>query len=129
MYNVVLPFSFINYSFELWVVWNICVWRNSRILSRKPHKTARAVMLQELVAHPTKLHSRCSHALFIIGELLAYIVSIHYRACLCEVTEAVCEKNDAWKEIEKTKETGNQPDSRIYTHTLFSIIIYYFRLT
>ena len=80
-------------------------------------------MLQELVAHPTELRSRCPHALFIIGALLAYIVSIlQYRGCLCEGTEAVREKKEAWKEIEKTKERGNQPDSRIYTHTLFSIV-------
>ena len=38
-------------------------------------------MLQELVAHPTELRSRCPHALFIIGALLAYVVSIlQYRA-------------------------------------------------
>ena len=74
--------------------------------------------VQELVAHPTELYSRCPHALFIIGVLLAYIVSIlQYRGCLCEGTEAVCEKKEAWKEIEKNKERGNQPDSRIYTHT------------
>ena len=30
-----------------------------------------------------------------------------------EVAEAVCEKKEAWKEIEKTKERGNQPDSRM----------------
>ena len=98
--------------------------------TEKPYQTARAVMLQELVAHPTELRSRCPHALFIIGALLAYIVSIlQYRGCLCEGTEAVCEKKEAWKEIEKTKERGNQPDSRIYTYTLFSIVIYYLRLT
>ena len=75
-------------------------------------------MLQELVAHATELRSRCPHAFFIIGALLAYIVSkLQYRGCLCEVTEAVCEKKEAWKEIEKNKERGNQPDSRIYTYT------------
>ena len=31
----------------------------------------------------------------------------------CEVAEAVCEKKEAWKEIEKTKERGNQPDARM----------------
>ena len=31
----------------------------------------------------------------------------------CEVSEAVCEKKEAWKEIEKTKERGNQPDARM----------------
>ena len=30
-----------------------------------------------------------------------------------EVAEAVCEKNEAWKEIEKTKERGNQHDARM----------------
>ena len=30
-----------------------------------------------------------------------------------EVAEAVCEKKEAWKEIEKTKERGNQPDVRL----------------
>ena len=30
-----------------------------------------------------------------------------------EVAEAVSEKKEAWKEIEKTKERGNQPDARI----------------
>ena len=30
-----------------------------------------------------------------------------------EVAEAVCEKTEAWKEIEKTKERGNQPDARM----------------
>ena len=35
-----------------------------------------ALVLQELVAHPTKLHSHCPQALFIIGALLVYIVSI-----------------------------------------------------
>ena len=33
------------------------------------------------------------------------------------VAEAVCEKKEAWKEIEKTKERGNEPDTRmIHTH-------------
>ena len=78
-------------------------------------------MLQELVAHPTELRSRCPHVLFIIRALLAYIVSIlQYRGCLCEGTEAVCEKKEAWKEIEKTKERGNHPDSRIYTYAFFN---------
>ena len=30
-----------------------------------------------------------------------------------EVAEAVCEKKEAWKEIEKTKEKGNEPDARM----------------
>ena len=30
-----------------------------------------------------------------------------------EVVEAVCEKKEAWKEIEKTKERGNEPDARM----------------
>ena len=30
-----------------------------------------------------------------------------------EVAEAVCEKKEAWKEIEKTKERGNEPDARM----------------
>ena len=36
----------------------------------------RAAVLQELAAHPTKLLSRCPQALFVIGALLEYIVSI-----------------------------------------------------
>ena len=41
------------------------------------HKTLPcAVMLQELVAHPTKLHSHCPKVLFIVGALLEYIFSI-----------------------------------------------------
>ena len=30
-----------------------------------------------------------------------------------KVAEAVCKKKEAWKEIEKTKERGNQPDARM----------------
>ena len=30
-----------------------------------------------------------------------------------KVAEAVCEKKEAWKEIEKTKERGNEPDARM----------------
>ena len=30
-----------------------------------------------------------------------------------EVAEAVCEKKEAWKEIEKTKKRGNEPDARM----------------
>ena len=30
-----------------------------------------------------------------------------------EVAEAVCEKKEVWKEIEKTKERGNQPEARM----------------
>ena len=30
-----------------------------------------------------------------------------------EVAEAVCEKKEAWEEIEKTKERGNEPDARM----------------
>ena len=30
-----------------------------------------------------------------------------------DVAEAVCEKKEAWKEIEKTKERGNQPNARM----------------
>ena len=30
-----------------------------------------------------------------------------------EVAEAVCEKKEAWKEIEKTQERGNEPDARM----------------
>ena len=30
-----------------------------------------------------------------------------------EVAEAVCEKKEAWKETEKSKERGNQPDARM----------------
>ena len=59
-----------------------------------------AVVLQELVAHPTRLHSQCPQVLFIIGALLAY--------CLCQVAEAVCEKKEAWEVIDKTKETGKE---------------------
>ena len=30
-----------------------------------------------------------------------------------EIAEAVCEKKEAWREIEKTKEKGNEPDARM----------------
>ena len=43
--------------------------------------------------------------------------SSHQGLWTSELAEAVCEKKEAWKDIEKTKDKGNQPDARMLIHT------------
>ena len=72
----------------------------------------RAVVLQELVAHPTKLHtgSRCPQALFIIGALLEYIVSI---LLLLSCRGSMQKEGSLKRNREDQGERANQPDERI----------------
>ena len=67
---------FLSRPFSLFFQGNKCIDDTRWYLAETEYHITlrRAVMLQELVTHPTKLHSRCPHAVFIIGALLAYFI-------------------------------------------------------